>query len=128
MLTAEETTFLTSTNRGTPMGELFRRYWHPFLLVDELPEADGAPVRVRLLGEDLIAFRDTNGKVGLLDERCPHRGASLFFAINQECGLMCIYHGWKYDTEGNCVDMPSDLPVSTFKEKEHINSYPCIES
>jgi phenylpropionate dioxygenase-like ring-hydroxylating dioxygenase large terminal subunit len=128
MLTVEETKFLTSTDRGTPMGDLFRRYWHPFLLVDELPEADGAPVRVRLLGEDLIVFRDTNGKVGLIDERCPHRGASLFFAINQECGMMCIYHGWKFDVNGDCVDMPSDLPGSTFKDKVHINSYPCLES
>ena len=90
MLTQKETDFLTQTDKGTPMGDLFRRYWHPFLLTTELPENDGAPVRVRLLGEDLIVFRDTNGKVGLIDERCPHRGASLFFAIKQECGLMCI--------------------------------------
>ena len=128
MLTQSENDYLTHTDAGTPMGELFRRYWQPFLLTTELPEADGAPVRVRLLGEDLVAFRDTNGKVGLIDERCPHRGASMFFAINQECGLMCIYHGWKFDVNGNCVDMPSDLPGSVFKDKVHITSYPCIES
>ena len=128
MLTPEETTFLTETGPGTPMGDLFRRYWQPFLLTEELSENDGAPVRVRFLGEDLIAFRDTDGKLGLIDERCPHRGASLYFGINQECGLMCIYHGWKFDTEGNCVDMPSDLPGSNFLEKVHITSYPVIES
>lgn len=128
MLTHEENELLCRVGPGTPMGQLMRRYWHPFLLVDELSEADGPAVRVRLLGEDLVAFRDTNGKVGLIDERCPHRGASLYFGINQECGLMCIYHGWKYDTEGNCVDMPSDLPGSVFKDKVRIASYPCIES
>jgi phthalate 4,5-dioxygenase oxygenase subunit len=128
MLAQKENDYLTRTGPGTPMGDLFRRYWQPFLLVSELPEADGTPVRVRLLGENLVAFRDTDGKVGLIDERCPHRGASMFFAINQECGLMCIYHGWKYDVRGDCVDMPSDLPGSEFKGKVHITSYPCIES
>ena len=128
MLSTEENDFICRVGPGTAMGDLMRRYWHPFLLIDELEEADGAPVRVRLLGEDLIAFRNTNGKVGLLDERCPHRGASLFFAINQECGMMCIYHGWKFDVNGDCVDMPSDLPGSTFKDKVHATSYPCIES
>ena len=128
MLTREENDLVCRVGPGTPMGDLMRRYWHPFLLVDELGEADGSPVRVRLLGEDLVAFRDTNGKVGLIAESCPHRGASLYFGINQECGLMCIYHGWKYDTDGNCVDMPSDVPGSRFKEKVHVASYPCIES
>ncbi|MQG76364.1 MAG: Rieske 2Fe-2S domain-containing protein [SAR202 cluster bacterium] len=128
MLSTEENELICRVGPGTPMGDLMRRYWHPFLLVDELLDADGPPVRVRLLGEDLIAFRNTNGEVGLLDERCPHRGASLFFAINQECGMMCIYHGWKFDVNGDCVDMPSDLPGSTFKEKVHARAYPCIES
>ena len=128
MLSPQETEFLTQTGPNTPMGDLFRRYWQPFLLTEELPENDGPPVRVRFMGEDLIAFRDTNGKVGLIDERCPHRGASLYFGINQECGLMCIYHGWKYDTDGNCTDMPSDLPGSTFMDKVHITSYPVLES
>ena len=128
MLSTEENEFLCRVGPGTPMGDLFRRYWNPFLLSSELREPDGPPVRVKLLGEDLVAFRDTNGVVGLIGERCPHRGASLFFGINQECGLMCIYHGWKYDVDGNCTDMPSDLPGSTFKEKVHATSYPCWEN
>ena len=111
MLPEAENDLICHTGPGTPMGEALRRYWLPCLLISDLPENDGAPVRVKILGEELIAFRDTDGKVGLIDERCPHRGASLFFGINQECGIMCIYHGWKYDTEGNCVDMPSDLPA-----------------
>ena len=128
MLSTEENEFLCRVGPGTPMGDLFRRYWNPFLLSSELREPDGPPVRVKLLGEELVAFRDTNGVVGLIGERCPHRGASLFFGINQECGLMCIYHGWKYDVDGNCVDMPSDLPGSTFKEKVHATAYPCWEN
>ena len=128
MLSQQENEYLTTTNRGTPMGELFRRYWQPFLLKSELPENDGPPVRVRLLGEDLIAFRDTDGRVGLIAESCPHRGASLYFGINQECGIMCIYHGWKFDVDGNCIDMPSDVPGSRFHEKVHVTSYPTIES
>ena len=128
MLSTEENEFLCRVGPGTPMGDLFRRYWNPFLLSSELPEPDGPPVRVKLLGEELVAFRDTNGVVGLIGERCPHRGASLFFGINQECGLMCIYHGWKYDVDGNCTDMPSDLPGSTFKEKVHATAYPCWEN
>ena len=128
MLSTEENEFLCRVGPGTPMGDLFRRYWNPFLLSSELPEPDGPPVRVKLLGEDLVAFRATNGVVGLIGERCPHRGASLFFGINQQCGLMCIYHGWKYDVEGNCTDMPSDLPRSTFKEKVHATAYPSWEN
>ena len=128
MLSTEENEFLCRVGPRTPMGDLFRRYWNPFLLSSELPEPDGPPVRVKLLGEELVAFRDTNGVVGLIGERCPHRGASLFFGINQQCGLMCIYHGWKYDVEGNCTDMPSDLPGSTFKEKVHATAYPCWEN
>ena len=112
MLPEAENDLICHTGPGTPMGEALRRYWHPFLLITELPENDGEPVRVKILGEDLVAFRDTDGKVGLIDERCPHRGASMFFGINQECGIMCIYHGWKYDVNGDCVDMPSDLPGS----------------
>ena len=128
MLTQRENEFLTQTGRGTPMGDLFRRYWHPFLLQSELPENDGPPVRVKLLGENLIAFRDTEGRVGLIQEACPHRGASLYYGLNGDCGVMCIYHGWKFDVEGNCVDMPSDIPGSRFKEKVHITSYPTLES
>ncbi len=126
MTTSEENELLSRTGRGTPMGDLFRRFWFPALLSREL-EADGAPVRVRLLGEDLIAFRNSEGKVGLLREHCAHRGASLYFAKNQECGLRCLYHGWKYDTDGTCLDMPNEPPQTQFKEKVKQPAYPCIE-
>ena len=128
MLTQEDNELICRVGPGTPMGEVMRRYWHPLLISDELPEPDCPPVRARLLGEDLVAFRDTTGKVGLIAEKCPHRGASLYFGINQESGIMCIYHGWKYDTEGNCIDMPSDVPGSRFMEKVHATAYATLES
>ncbi len=128
MLTPEENDLICRTDKGTPMGEVMRRYWQPFLISDELPDPDCDAIRVRLLGEQLVAFRDTNGVVGLVADACPHRGASMFFGINQECGLMCIYHGWKFDVNGECTDMPSDLPGSGFKDKVRIEAYPCIES
>jgi phthalate 4,5-dioxygenase oxygenase subunit len=96
----------------TPMGRLFRRYWIPVLLSEEIPDPHCSPVRVRLLGEDLVAFRDTQGKIGLLDEHCSHRGTSLFYGRNEECGLRCIYHGWKYDVEGNVLETQQNLPVA----------------
>jgi phthalate 4,5-dioxygenase len=128
MLTAAENERITRVGPGTPMGNLMRRYWQPALLSEELPEADGAPVRVRLLGEDLIAFRDTNGDVGLVDAFCPHRRAPMFFGRNEECGLRCVYHGWKFDRDGNCVDMPSEPPDSLFKTKVRIGAYPVHEA
>src|SRR6185295_12697712 len=88
---------------------------------------DSPPVRIRLLGENLIAFRDTHGRVGLLGDHCAHRGASLFFGRNEEDGLRCVYHGWKYDVAGRCVDMPSEPPESNFKDRVHVTAYPCIE-
>ena len=94
-MNSEESKFLSATGAGTPMGNLLRRYWLPALLSSELPELDGAPVRVRLLGEKLIAYRDTSGRVGLLREACAHRGASLYFGQNGKDGLRCWYHGWK---------------------------------
>ena len=108
MHSEEEAETLTRVGPGTPMGEVFRRYWLPALLSAEIPEPDGAPVQVLLLGENLVAFRDTEGKVGLVAENCPHRGTSLFYGRNEECGLRCPYHGWKYDTIGQCVDQPSE--------------------
>ena len=93
MLTHEMNGFLTRTGPGTPMGELFRRYWIPALLDGELPERDCPPVRVKLLGEKLVAFRDTEGRIGMIDEFCAHRGVSLWFGRNEECGLRCPYHG-----------------------------------
>ena len=123
MLTASENELLTRTGPGTPMGDLFRRFWHPVLLAEELPEPDGTPVRLRVLSEDLVAFRDTHGKVGIIDAVCPHRGAKLFFGRNEACGLRCVYHGWKFDVHGNCVDMPSEPATSTFKERVKIKAY-----
>jgi phthalate 4,5-dioxygenase oxygenase subunit len=127
MLSREDTELLCRVGPGTPMGALIRQYWIPALLSSELPERDGVPVRVRLLGENLIAFRVTSGKVGLIQNHCPHRGASLFFGRNEEEGLRCVYHGWKYDCEGACVDMPSEPEESTFKSKIRAVAYPCAE-
>ena len=90
------------------MGELLRRYWQPALLSGELDENDGAPLRVRLLCEDVVAFRDTEGNIGLLDAFCPHRRAPLFYGRNEDGGLRCVYHGWKFDAAGTCVDLPNE--------------------
>jgi phthalate 4,5-dioxygenase len=127
LLTDEQNERLTRVGPGTPMGNLFRRYWLPAALSSELTDPDGAPVRVRLLGEDLIAFRDTDGLVGLLGAFCPHRRAPMFFGRNEACGLRCVYHGWKFDRSGACVDMPSEPPDSLFKQKVGIESYPVWE-
>src|SRR5574341_1554797 len=127
MLNRENNETLCRVGPGTAMGALLRRYWLPLLLSSELPERDGAPVRVRHLGESLIAFRDTDGQVGLVAENCPHRGASLFFGRNEESGLRCVYHGWKFDTWGACVDMPNEPPGSSFKHKVRIAAYPGVE-
>ena len=127
MLSAADNALLCSTNAGTPMGELFRRFWLPALVPSELPAPDCAPIRFRILGEDLVAFRDTRGQVGLVAANCPHRGASLFFGRNEECGLRCAYHGWKFDVSGRCVDMPNEPEESTFKDKVRARAYPCHE-
>jgi phenylpropionate dioxygenase-like ring-hydroxylating dioxygenase large terminal subunit len=128
MLSTEENELLTRTGPGTPMGGLIRRYWIPALLSEEVPEPDCPPVRLRLLGEDLVAFRDSEGRIGLLDEHCSHRGTSLFFGRNEDCGLRCIYHGWKYDIEGHVVDTPAEPPGITLKNKVRHNAYPCREA
>jgi nitrite reductase/ring-hydroxylating ferredoxin subunit len=128
MLTKDDNEILCRVGPGTLMGNLLRRYWLPALLSSEVPLPDSPPVRVRLLGEDLIAFRDTAGKVGLVANACPHRGASLFFGRNEESGLRCVYHGWKFDTTGACVDMPSEPAESNFKNKVRVLSYPTHES
>jgi nitrite reductase/ring-hydroxylating ferredoxin subunit len=127
MLKPDENERLCRVGPGTPMGALLRRYWLPALLAEEVPEPDGAPVRVRLLGEDLIAFRDTDGHVGLVEAFCPHRRAPMFFGRNEESGLRCVYHGWKFDRTGACVDMPSEPPDSLFKTKVTICAYPTWE-
>lgn len=126
-ITASDNERLTRVGPGTPMGEVFRRYWLPALLSSEVPRPDAPPVRVRLLGEDLVAFRDSVGEVGLLDAYCAHRRAPLFFGRNEECGLRCVYHGWKYDTTGACVDMPSEPPYSRFRLRVSVKSYPTYE-
>ncbi len=127
MLSKEDNERLTRVGDGTPMGNVFRRYWLPVLLSSELPEADGAPVRVRLLGEDLIAFRDTSGAVGLLEAYCAHRRAPLFLGRNEKSGLRCVYHGWKYDRGGKCVEMPTEPCDSTLKTKIALKAYPTWE-
>ena len=124
---AEHNELLVRTGPGSPMGDLFRRYWLPALLAWELPEPDGAQVRLKLLGERMVAFRDSQGRLGLIDEFCAHRGVSLFFARNEECGLRCPYHGWKYDVSGQCVDVPSEPAESGFCQKIKLKSYPMIE-
>src|SRR3989475_6742516 len=127
MLSREDNELLTRIGPGTPMGNLMRQYWQPVLLGSELPEPDGPPLRVRALGEDLIAFRDSAGRAGLLGAHCPHRGAPLFYGRNEEGGLRCIYHGWKYDVSGQCIDMPNEPPETVFKDKIRHKAYPCRE-
>ena len=127
MLSVEDNALLTQVGPGTPTGELFRRFWLPAMLSSELPEPDGDPVRLRLLGEDLITYRDTDGNVGCVDAFCPHRGAPLFFGRNEENGLRCIYHGWKFDVNGNCTHMPNCVEGDTYKDKIKITSYPAVE-
>ncbi len=127
MLSKVENELVTRCGAGTPMGELFRRYWLPAMLAEELPSPDCPPVRVTLLGEPLVAFRDSDGRVALLGSHCPHRGASLFFGRNEEQGLRCVYHGWKFDVDGRCVDMPNEPPESTFRDRVQHTAYPCVE-
>src|SRR6058998_2038549 len=109
------------------MGDMMRQYWLPALKTSELPSPDCPPIRLRLLGENLIAFRVTSGKIGIIQNACPHRGASLFFGRNEEGGLRCVYHGWKFDVTGQCVDMPSEPAESNFKAKIRATTYPTRE-
>jgi phenylpropionate dioxygenase-like ring-hydroxylating dioxygenase large terminal subunit len=127
MLKKEQNELLTRTQAGSPMGELFRRYWLPALLSSELPNPDCPPVRLQLLGEKLITFRDTSGKLGAMDEFCAHRGVSLWFGRNEENGLRCPYHGWKFDVTGQCVDVPSEPEDSQLSKRVKLKSYPMIE-
>ena len=124
MLNIRDNEILTRVGPDTPMGDLIRQYWFPAMPSSELPAPDSPPKRVRLLGENLVAFRDTLGEVGILAESCPHRGASMFFGRNEEAGLRCVYHGWKFDTTGACIDMPSEPAESNFKSKVRAKSYP----
>src|SRR5437867_7359538 len=126
MTSQTENELLTRVGPSTPMGALMRQYWLPACLSSEL-EADGDPLRLMLLGERLIAFRDSAGRIGVLDHRCPHRCASLFFGRNEEGGIRCIYHGWKFDISGNCVDMASVPPQQDFKRKVKAKAYRAVE-
>lgn len=127
MLTREENERLCHVEGDAPMGGIMRRHWIPACLSEEVEEPDGKPVRVRLLGERLVAFRDSDGKLGLIEETCPHRRASLALARNEECGLRCLYHGWKFDVDGNCIDMSSEPPGSDLPSKIEIKAYPVRE-
>jgi phthalate 4,5-dioxygenase len=128
MLSKEDNELITRTDRGTPMGEVFRRFWLPALLSEELPADDGNPVRVRILGEDLVAFRDSDGRPGVIDAYCPHRGAPMFFARNEDCGLRCLYHGWKFDVTGQCTEMPNIPHGDTAKNRMKTIAYPAVEA
>jgi phthalate 4,5-dioxygenase oxygenase subunit len=127
MITQEQNDYLCQTDAGTPMGEMMRRFWLPFLLSSEIERPDSDPVRVKLLGEELVVFRDTEGRVGLIDEYCAHRGVSLWFGRNEECGLRCPYHGWKFDINGKCIELPSEGNNPKAMERVSLKSYPCIE-
>lgn len=127
MLTTEENDILTQTNADAPMGQYFRRFWQPVALSEELAEVDGPPIRVNILGEELVAFRDSNGEIGLLDSRCPHRGANLFFGRNEGCGLRCVYHGWKFDVAGKAMDLPNVPAGAALHETVRATAYPTRE-
>jgi phenylpropionate dioxygenase-like ring-hydroxylating dioxygenase large terminal subunit len=126
MLTNEENALLTRTGPGTPGGDLLRRYWQPVALIEELP-VGGAPLPVRLLGEDLVLFRDDGGQPGLLGIHCAHRGADLSYGRLEDGGLRCIYHGWLYDVTGRCLEQPGEPVGSTFHERIRQTAYPCVE-
>jgi nitrite reductase/ring-hydroxylating ferredoxin subunit len=128
MLSVQDNELVTNTDPGTPMGEVFRRFWLPVALSEELPGPDCVPVKLKIMNEDLIAFRDTKGQVGLIDAFCPHRGAPMFFGRNEEAGIRCVYHGWKFDVTGACVDLPNSPEGDTFMHKVRIDAYPCREA
>jgi phenylpropionate dioxygenase-like ring-hydroxylating dioxygenase large terminal subunit len=127
MLRQDINELLTRTGPDTPMGDLFRQYWIPALLAEELPEDGCPPVRVKLLSERMIAFRDSDGRYGLIDEFCAHRGASLWFGNNEIGGIRCAYHGWKYDVTGQCIEVPSEPENSSFCSKVKLTGYPLVK-
>lgn len=127
MLKAEINELLTETGPGRPMGDLFRQYWIPALLAEELPENDCPQVRVKILSERLVAFRDSEGRYGLIDEFCAHRGVSLWFGRNEQSGLQCAYHGWKYDVTGQCIEVPSEPENSNFCANVKLTAYPLVK-
>jgi len=128
MLSKQDNDTMCQVGPGTPMGDLCRLFWIPSMTSDELPSPDCSPLRIRLLGENLIAFRTTSGAVGVIQNACPHRGASMFFGRNEEEGLRCVYHGWKFDVNGECVDIPNMPEGDTYRDKIHIVNYPVTEA
>jgi phthalate 4,5-dioxygenase oxygenase subunit len=132
MLSQKDNEALTRVGPGTPMGELMRRYWIPAVFSHQIEKPDCPPVRVKLMGETLVAFRDTAGRAGLIDERCPHRTASMFYGRNEEGGLRCVYHGLKFDVDGRCVDIPcvpqmAETQLRNLQSQLKIKAYPCVE-
>jgi phthalate 4,5-dioxygenase len=127
-LSAEENTLLTKVTGAAPMGTMMRRYWVPACLSEEVAEPDGTPVRTTIFGERLVVFRDSSGKVGVIDERCPHRLASLALGRNEEGGIRCIYHGWKFNVDGGCMDMPTEPGEHGFRDRMRVKSYPVHEA
>lgn len=127
MLTHEENELLCRVEGDAPMGQLMRRHWTPVCLIEEVSEPDGAPVKARVFGEDLVVFRDTEGRVGVMDEYCPHRRASLVYGRNEDCGLRCLYHGWKFDVMGNVIEMVSEPASSCMTDKVKHKAYPTHE-
>ncbi len=127
-MTPEENDLLCRVEGDAPMGQIMRRHWIAACLSEEVAEPDGAPLKVRLLGENLVVFRDSKGRIGVLDEYCAHRRASLVFARNEECGLRCLYHGWKFDVDGNVIEMASEPPGSTIPERVRQKAYPAREA
>ena len=128
MLTAKENKLLTEVGKGKPMGEFMRRYWIPAAKSEEIPTAGGAPARVKLLGEQLVLFRSSDGELGLIDEFCPHRRASLAYGRNESGGLRCLYHGWKVACDGRVIESPPEPPARTFAKKLGVASYPANSS
>jgi phthalate 4,5-dioxygenase len=128
VLSREMNDLLCRVEGDAPMGGIMRSHWLPVCLSEEVAEKDGAPVRSRLVGEDLVVFRDSNGRLGVLDERCPHRGASLVFGRNERCGLRCLYHGWKFDVDGNILEMASEPDGAALKSSLKQRSYPVHEA
>ena len=127
-MTPEENDLLCRVEGDAPMGAIMRRHWIAACLSEEVAVPDGRPLRVRLLGENLVVFRDSKGRIGVLDEYCAHRRASLVYARNEECGLRCLYHGWKFDYEGNVVEMASEPPGSSIPERVKQKAYPAREA
>ena len=127
MLTPQENDLLCRVEGAAPMGQLMRRHWMPVCLIEEVSEPDGAPVKARVFGDELVVFRDTDGRVGVMDEHCPHRRASLALGRNEEGGLRCLYHGWKMDVDGNVLEMSSEPAASGMADKVKHAAYPTKE-